>query len=155
MAKSHREICALCNEVSRVGFWVPDKIWEAAIHISHRNDVICLRCFTCLADEKGVQWDLEINFYPVSWITHKEQPGAFRLWCMDLYDRFIGWFNRSHPEDYCDLCGRSNVIWFTDNDLWNAVMEVNYYRGIIVCPICFIKEAERQGVDKVWKVITI
>jgi len=70
---AYREICSLCHEVSRVGFWVPDEIWWASVHISQRNNIICLRCFARLADEKGVEWDKEIEFYPVSWITHKKE----------------------------------------------------------------------------------
>lgn len=72
MKKTHREICSLCHEVSRVGFSVPNKIWKAVVHRSQIEDIICLRCFTRLADERGVQWDEEIKFYPISWITHIE-----------------------------------------------------------------------------------
>ena len=67
--KPHREICHLCHEVNRVGFWVPDEIWRAALHESQWNAIVCLRCFTRLADERGVEWDKEIKFYPVSRIT--------------------------------------------------------------------------------------
>lgn len=72
MGKPHREICALCHEVSRVGFSVPDKIWRAAIHRHYQEDIICLRCFARLADEKSVEWDKNIELYPVSWITHNQ-----------------------------------------------------------------------------------
>ena len=68
--KCHREICSLCHEVSRVGFFVPDKVWELVVHRSQINDILCLRCFTRLADEKSVEWDKNIEFYPVSWVTH-------------------------------------------------------------------------------------
>lgn len=74
MAKPHREICALCHEVSRVGFLVPDDIWRAAVHPHYQNSIICLRCFTRWADEKGVEWDRLIKFYPVSFITLREGP---------------------------------------------------------------------------------
>ena len=66
----HREICSLCHEVSRVGFSVPDEIWKLAVHTSQINNIICLRCFTRLADERGVQWDNDIKFFPVSQISH-------------------------------------------------------------------------------------
>lgn len=72
MAKPHREICFLCHEVSRVGFLVPNEIWQAAVHFCFQNDIICLRCFTRLADEKSVEWDKEIEFHPVSWVTHSQ-----------------------------------------------------------------------------------
>ena len=64
--KSHREICSLCHEVSRVGFHVPDEVWELSVHRSQINSLICLRCFTRLADERGVGWDKDIKFYPIS-----------------------------------------------------------------------------------------
>ena len=66
----HREICSLCHEISRVGFSVPDEIWAKAVHRSQINDILCLRCFTRLADERSVKWDTNIKFYPVSWIAH-------------------------------------------------------------------------------------
>lgn len=69
--KPHREICSLCHEVSRVGFHVPDEVWAAAVHLSEVNSIVCLRCFTRLADERGVEWDRDITFAPVSWVTHE------------------------------------------------------------------------------------
>ena len=69
--KSHMEICSLCHEVSRVGFWVPNDIWQLVTHPSQVEDIICLRCFTRLADERGVSWDMNIKFYPISWKTQK------------------------------------------------------------------------------------
>lgn len=71
--KPHREICSLCHEVSRVMFEVPNEIWKLAVHISQVNTILCLRCFTRLADERGVKWDENIRFYPVSWITHNNK----------------------------------------------------------------------------------
>lgn len=66
----HREICHLCNEVSRVGFHVPDETWQAALHESQWNSVVCLSCFTRLADERGVEWCQGIGFYPMSRVAH-------------------------------------------------------------------------------------
>ena len=51
-----------------------------------------------------------------------------------------------HPEDFCDLCGSRNIVWYADNDLWNLVVEKKYHRGVIWCPICFVEIAEKQGV---------
>ena len=65
----HREICSICSEVSRVSFHVPNVIWEAAVHSSQLHNIICLACFTKMADERGVEWDESITFYPVSQIT--------------------------------------------------------------------------------------
>jgi hypothetical protein len=70
--KPHREICALCHKVSRVGFWVPDELWKLAVHRQYQESIICLSCFTRLADERCVHWDKEIKFYPVSWLTQYE-----------------------------------------------------------------------------------
>lgn len=67
--QAHREICSRCHEVSRVGFAVPNDVWERATHHSERNAIICLACFTKLADERGVEWDRDIKLFPVSWIA--------------------------------------------------------------------------------------
>lgn len=56
--------------------------------------------------------------------------------------RRLGWPD-IHPEDYCHECGRPNICWFAQNDLWNQVMDD---RGSIVCPICFVNKAEEQGI---------
>uniref|UniRef100_A0A6M3JFB1 Uncharacterized protein n=1 Tax=viral metagenome TaxID=1070528 RepID=A0A6M3JFB1_9ZZZZ len=46
-----------------------------SVHVSQRNSIVCLRCFARLADERGVQWDKEIEFHPMSQISIvKEQP---------------------------------------------------------------------------------
>ena len=75
MRSAHREICSLCHEISRVGFWVPNEIWKASVHQSQQNDILCLRCFCRLADERGIEWDKNIKFYPVSWINHINSGG--------------------------------------------------------------------------------
>lgn len=65
-----REICKACWEINRVGFYVPDEIWYAAVPIKLRNSVLCLNCFTRFADEKLISWDDQIKFFPVSARTH-------------------------------------------------------------------------------------
>lgn len=72
MTNPHREICSLCHEISRIGFWVPDEIWAAIIHISKQQSIVCLRCFSRLGDEKGVEWDKNIKLFPISWITFQK-----------------------------------------------------------------------------------
>jgi len=57
---------------SRISFLVPDEVWKLAVHVSQQNDIICLRCFARLADERGVEWDKDIKFYPCSRITQDE-----------------------------------------------------------------------------------
>lgn len=62
-----REICKLCFNPVRVGFNVPDEIWDGVTE--GRFNVLCLDCFTKIADEKMVEWDKDIEFFPVSWYT--------------------------------------------------------------------------------------
>ena len=64
-----REICKLCYHVNAVGFSVPDDVWEMAIPTHVRDRVVCLSCFVHLADEKRVEWDRNIQFFPVSLVT--------------------------------------------------------------------------------------
>ena len=67
----HREICSLCHRVVAVGFHVPDDIWKVVVHQSRLHDIHCLACFIERADEKLIQWDMGISFYPVSFWTHQ------------------------------------------------------------------------------------
>jgi hypothetical protein len=78
--KAHREICSLCHEVSRVGFKVPNEIWKLVVHVSQIESLICLNCFTRLADERGVEWDKDIQFYPTSRVTLDK-------WLNELYSK--------------------------------------------------------------------
>jgi len=57
-----REICKLCFDIIRVGFWVPNKIWNLVSLRGYKQDTICLKCFTRIADEKNIQWDKRIKF---------------------------------------------------------------------------------------------
>lgn len=74
--KPHRQICSLCHEVSRVDFWVPDNIWQLGLHESQWNSIVCLQCFTRLADERDVEWNRVIRFYPASRVSHRSQLGV-------------------------------------------------------------------------------
>jgi hypothetical protein len=65
-----REICKLCYQVNRIGFHVPDHIWQLVVPDGARQSVICLPCFTRLADEKLIPWDRQIELFPVSLATH-------------------------------------------------------------------------------------
>jgi len=64
-----REICKICFSPNSVGFTVPDDIWEAVISKEYNVNITCLRCFTRLADEKLIEWDKDIKFYPVSYFS--------------------------------------------------------------------------------------
>ena len=65
-----REICKICGDINRVGFSVPDEVWSEVVPLKWRSSIVCLRCFTRLADEKLVEWDKCIDFYPVSMKSH-------------------------------------------------------------------------------------
>ena len=65
-----RERCGLCHQISPIGFWVPNDVWRTVVHPHYADSIHCLRCFTDRADEKLVEWDKEIKFYPVSRLTH-------------------------------------------------------------------------------------
>ena len=61
----------MCHEVNRVGFWVPNDMWHRAVRKGFEDAIVCLQCFTRIADEKMLEWDKEIKFYPVSAVTHQ------------------------------------------------------------------------------------
>ena len=65
-----REICKICYEPVRVGFNVPDEIWDEVV--PKGKNILCLQCFTKIADEKMIEWDKDIQFFPVSFINHLE-----------------------------------------------------------------------------------
>jgi hypothetical protein len=48
----------------------------------------------------------------------------------------------SHPETFCQRCGRPNVVWFAPSPLWNKAVP----DGGILCPVCFIEAAEAAGI---------
>lgn len=72
MRLSHcsREICKSCFHINAVGFSVPDEVWKSAVPEQLQNRILCLGCFTRLADEKLIPWDDCIEFWPVSLATH-------------------------------------------------------------------------------------
>ena len=65
-----REICAICFKVSPVDFEVPNKMWRLGAPPHMANDIICLSCFIRRADEKLLDWDKDIKFYPTSKAKH-------------------------------------------------------------------------------------
>lgn len=64
--KPHRQFCSLCGDVCRVDFHVSDEIWRLAVHHSQLNEILCLNCFTRMADERFVDWGKDIKFHPYS-----------------------------------------------------------------------------------------
>lgn len=65
-----REICKLCYCVNAIGFRVPEDVWRAVVPQHVQNAVVCLACFTRLADEQLVPWDRDIALFPVSLARH-------------------------------------------------------------------------------------
>ena len=61
-----REICKACWKPSPVGFSVPDEVWKLAVPPFLWNQTLCIMCFAALADELGIAWDRDIQFWPVS-----------------------------------------------------------------------------------------
>lgn len=68
--KPHRQICQLCHHVCRVDFFVPHDIWELSLHRSQLTKLLCLDCFTRLADIRHVEWDKDIELCPISEVRH-------------------------------------------------------------------------------------
>lgn len=64
-----REICKLCYHENPIGFNVPDEIWNVVAPIG--INILCIDCFTTIADIKGIQWDKDIQLFPVSLITSR------------------------------------------------------------------------------------
>lgn len=54
-------------------------------------------------------------------------------------------------EGMCEACCEEYPVWFTENVLWN-----NHCLGFaFLCPLCFIKNAEREGCSTTgWKIDT-
>jgi hypothetical protein len=69
-----REICKLCWRPIAIGFTVPDEVWEQVRHPAMLGDTMCLSCFVAMADEKLIEWDREIKFWPVSLRTLHSEP---------------------------------------------------------------------------------
>jgi hypothetical protein len=58
------EWCQRCNRAVVVGFNVPDEIWNAII--KDKFNVVCLLCFDELSEGTGIEWEENIEFFPVS-----------------------------------------------------------------------------------------
>lgn len=45
-------------------------------------------------------------------------------------------------EDVCQSCGGWNPVWSVQNGLWNLVYDPTDERECVVCPVCFIRDAQ-------------
>lgn len=81
-----REKCNRCGQRNPIGFDVDDRVWKvvhdraveaAAAWDEYKDlsvkqgpyDVLCINCFTSVADWHGIEWEFVIKFYPVSRYT--------------------------------------------------------------------------------------
>ena len=55
----------------------------------------------------------------------------------------VSGMDRLHPEDRCSRCGGKNPSWHAPNGLWNAV--TGHPAGLVICPMCFQEESEKNG----------
>ena len=62
-----REFCQRCQGLSAVGFMAP--LWFEVAGRHWCNSILCIVCFAILGDEKGIAWEVGIEFYPVSYVT--------------------------------------------------------------------------------------
>lgn len=67
-----RMFCQICGHLHKVDFWVPNKIWDEAVHPRYKSTHICLDCFMERADERLLPWDKEIKLWPCSMATQIE-----------------------------------------------------------------------------------
>ncbi len=111
-----REFCSICGNIVRVGFHVPDNIWEQVVHASKINDIHCLECFTKRADEKLIDWSKAIKFYPVSLKKHLDDEGRMQneftqyhinsfIWPFPCHYRLIRQLGN------CKRCRNRNIIY--------------------------------------------
>jgi len=61
-----REICKICHQENPIGFVVPTALWRIVIPKEHWHHVVCISCFTRMADKRLLEWDADIVLYPVS-----------------------------------------------------------------------------------------
>lgn len=56
----------------------------------------------------------------------------------------------SDGDTVCQVCGAANIIWFTDDALWNEIMPDDG----IVCVTCFAGRVDDAGIRPLaWRVI--
>ena len=65
-----RETCKICFHANPIGFRVSDDVWRDVVPNEYLEKVVCISCFTRLADEKFIAWDNDIQLYPVSLCSH-------------------------------------------------------------------------------------
>lgn len=59
-----------------------------------------------------------------------------------------------HIGESCQECGREYVLWWADNDLYDAVTGLGNRGGCspgLFCPDCFDRKAEKNGICLRWR----
>ncbi len=62
-----RQTCARCVRISPYDFHSP--LWKEVAG-PWSDDILCVMCFAILGDERGLEWEEGIEFYPVSLAYH-------------------------------------------------------------------------------------
>ncbi len=88
------------------------------------------RCCITEGTHVGPHYRIKISDFLVVCSNHKDQFEGFRL-------------ERIPTEDFCDRCDQPNPVWSTT--LWIQVMGTT---SGILCPSCFVLEAEKKGYGK-------
>jgi len=84
---------------------------------------------------------------------------------MKYFDAFSGYggfslgiqkaYEKERRELLCESCDQEYSVWFTQNELWNKVCGIdgkNIGEVSFLCPNCFIKKSEANGVGGIWEV---
>lgn len=58
-----------------VGFHASSEAWTAVAGNHWEHSILCIMCFAALGDEKHIEWEEGITFYPVSYATHHAGRG--------------------------------------------------------------------------------
>ena len=56
----------------------------------------------------------------------------------------------------CFDCGTGyNIVWFTNSEFWNAIMDPTDERGRILCPLCFVIRTYAVGHRSSWELTPV
>jgi hypothetical protein len=86
--------------------------------------------------------------------AHDSSHGCVTVWSSGAAEQIEAMAVQSpHPEGPCFDCGGENVTWFAPNEIWNAVVRSGDKPDVMLCPLCFIRRAERAGYNKdAWRI---
>lgn len=61
-----RMFCDICGQIHKIDYEVPKDIWEEVIRVQFQKARVCLNCFMARADERFIEWEKDIKFFPCS-----------------------------------------------------------------------------------------